>query len=171
MTCRVLTLARQPYDRWLIDPTTDTEVVEVFTANALFDAHRDDLEFGYRLVADEACGVGQPMADRTAWRICRENTWWSTFEKKRGRNDKKPGPAVHDDLCTVTDAQGRVRQELTADAPNTLWLMDITDHRTTTEGQALLLCDQGRSLAPDRGLLDRFWDDPRLAVNAPKKLS
>ena len=45
------------------------------------------------------------------------------------------------------------------------------DLLSTTEGQALLLCDQGRSLAPDRGLLDRFWDDPRLAVNAPKKLS
>ena len=88
MTCRVLTLARQPYDRWLIDPTTDTEVVEVCTANALFDAHRDDLKFGYRLVADEARDVGQTMDDRTAWRICREKTWWSACGKKRGRNDK-----------------------------------------------------------------------------------
>ena len=41
----------------------------------------------------------------------------------------KPGPAVHDDL---------VRRDFTADAPNELWLTDITEHRTA-EGK-LYLC-------------------------------
>ncbi|MEO6827457.1 MAG: hypothetical protein ABI255_12880 [Microbacteriaceae bacterium] len=82
----------------------DSEVVEAYRANALFDAYRDDSEFGYRLLADEARDVGEAMADRTAWWIASENGWWSVFGKKRGRNGKKPGPAVHDDLCTVTDA-------------------------------------------------------------------
>src|ERR1019366_5426635 len=81
----------------------------------------------------------EAMADRTAGRICRDNAWWSAFGKKRGKNGKKPGPAVHDDLCTVTDEKGRVRHEFTADAPNKLWLTDITEHRTTTEGK-LYLC-------------------------------
>lgn len=27
---------------------------------------------------------------------------------------RQPGPAVHDDLCTVTDENGRVRHEFTA---------------------------------------------------------
>ena len=138
VTCRVLKLARQPYYRWLADPITASEVVEAYRANALFDAHRDDPEFGHRLLADEARDAGESMADRTAWRITAANGWWSAFGKKRGKNGKKPGPAVHDDLCTVTDEKGRVRHEFTADAPNQLWLTDITEHKTS-EGK-LYLC-------------------------------
>jgi len=134
-----LKLSRQPYYRWLADPVTPSEVMEAYRADALFDAHRDDPEFGHRLLADEARDAGEPMADRTAWRIASANGWWSAFGKKRGRNGKKPGPAVHDDLCTVTDANGRTRHEFTADGPNQLWLTDITEHRTTTEGK-LYLC-------------------------------
>src|SRR5699024_2762536 len=54
VTCRVLKIARQPYYRWLADPFTPSEVVEAYRANALFDAHQDDPEFGYRFLADEA---------------------------------------------------------------------------------------------------------------------
>jgi transposase InsO family protein len=138
VTCRVLKLSRQPYYRWLAAPITESEVVEAYRANALFDAHRDDPEFGHRLLADEARDAGQPMADRTAWRIASDNGWWSAFGKKRGTNGKKPGPAVHDDLCTVTDENGRVRHEFTAEGPNQLWLTDITEHKTA-EGK-LYLC-------------------------------
>ncbi|REJ07111.1 IS3 family transposase, partial [Microbacterium bovistercoris] len=138
VTCRVLKLSRQPYYRWLKSPVTDAELVEAYRANALFDAHRDDPEFGHRLLADEARDAGEPMADRTAWKIASVNGWWSVFGKKRGRNGKKPGPPVHDDLCAVTDEDGRVRHEFTADGPNRLWLTDITEHRTG-EGK-LYLC-------------------------------
>src|SRR5699024_755401 len=102
VTCRVLKLSRQPYYRWLQDPVTGAELVEAYRANALFDAHRHDPEFGHRLLADEAGEAGEPMADRTAWRITSVNGWWSVFGKKRGKNGKKPGPPVHDDLCAVT---------------------------------------------------------------------
>ncbi|GEC77121.1 integrase [Microbacterium maritypicum] len=138
VTCRVLKLSRQPYYRWLANPVTDSEIVEAYRANALFDAHRDDPEFGHRLLADEARHAGESMADRTAWRITSDNGWWSVFGKKRGRTGKKPGPAVHDDLCTVTDENGRMRHEFTADGPNQLWLTDITEHKTA-EGK-LYLC-------------------------------
>ena len=73
VTCRVLKLARQPYYRWLADPVTDAELAEAYRANALFDAHRDDPEFGYRFLVAEAGDAGQPMAERTAWRICSNN--------------------------------------------------------------------------------------------------
>jgi len=98
VTCRVLKLARQPYYRWLANPIATAELDQAYRANALFDAHRDDPEFGYRYLLDEAVDAGQPMTARTAWRICSENRWWSAFGKKRGRNGKKPGPPIHDDL-------------------------------------------------------------------------
>ncbi|SMD18387.1 Transposase InsO and inactivated derivatives [Lentzea albidocapillata] len=129
VACRVLNIARQPYYRWRARPVTETELERAHRANTLFDAHRDDPESGYRFLADEARDAGVSMADRTAWRICSSMGWWSAFGKKRGRNGKKAGPPVHDDL---------VRRDFTATVPNRLWLADITEHRTT-EGK-LYLC-------------------------------
>ncbi|MGV9194616.1 IS3 family transposase [Microbacterium sp. MC2] len=138
VTCRVLKLSRQPYYRWLADPITDSEVVEAYRANALFDAHRDDPEFGHRLLADEARDEGEPMADRTAWRMASSNGWFSAFGKPKRGKGRKPGPPVHDDLCAIVDEHGRVRHVFAADGPNELWLTDITEHRTA-EGK-LYLC-------------------------------
>ena len=52
VTCRVLNIARQPYYRWLKAPITDGELDDAYLANAIFDAHQDDPEFGYRFLAD-----------------------------------------------------------------------------------------------------------------------
>lgn len=128
VTCRVLKLARQPYYRWLANPITTAEIIEAYRSNALFDAHQDDPEFGYRYLVEEARDAGEPMAERTAWRICSQNRLWSVFGKKRGKNGKV-GPPVHDDL---------VERDFTADTPNQLWLSDITEH-CTGEGK-LYLC-------------------------------
>jgi putative transposase len=54
---------------------TDAELKEAYRANALFDAHREEPEFGYRFLADEARDAGESMSDRTARRICSENRW------------------------------------------------------------------------------------------------
>lgn len=129
VTCRVLKLARQPYYRWLATPITTREVDQAYLANALLDAHRDDPEFGYRLLGDEVREAGQVGCDRTMWRLCAENGWWSVFGKPRSANGKKPGPPAHED---------RVRRDFTATAANRLWLTDITEHRTD-EGK-LYLC-------------------------------
>ncbi|KIK82461.1 integrase [Micrococcus luteus] len=152
VTCRVLKLARQPYYRWLATPVTDAELAEAYLANALFDSHRDDPEFGYRYLADEARNAGHAACDRTMWRVCSANGWWSAF----GKNGKKPGPPVHDDL---------VKRDFTADAPNELWLADITEHRT---GQGkLYLCavkDVYSNWIVGYSISDRMKS--RLAVNA-----
>ena len=68
VTCRVLKIARQPYYRWLANPVTTADLVAAYRANALFDAHRDDPEFGYRFLVDEARDAGQVMTatDRVA---------------------------------------------------------------------------------------------------------
>ncbi len=156
VTCRVLKLARQPYYRWLATPVTDAELAEAYLANALFDAHRDDPEFGYRYLADEARDAGHAACDRTMWRVCSANGWWSAFGKKRGKNGKKPGPPVHDDL---------VKRDFTADAPNELWLADITEHRT---GQGKLYLCAVKDVYSNRivgySISDRMKS--RLAVNA-----
>jgi transposase InsO family protein len=129
VTCRVLNLARQPYYRWLAHPITDAELDQAYLANAIFDAHRDDPEFGYRFLADEVRDVGHQACERTVWRICSEMGWWSRFGKPKRSKGAKPGTPAHDDL---------VRRVFTAAEPNQLWLTDITEH-PTGEGK-LYLC-------------------------------
>lgn len=129
VSLRVLKLSRQPYYRWLKQQVTPSELVEAHRANALFDAHRDDPEFGSRFLAAEARTAGEAMCERTAWKICRDNQWWAVFGKKRGKNGKRPGPPVHDDL---------VGRDFTADDVNEVWLTDITEH-WADEGK-LCLC-------------------------------
>lgn len=138
VTCRVLNIARQPYYRWLARPVTDADLAETYRSDALLDAHRDDPEFGYRFLADEARAAGQAMTERTAWKICSGMGWWSAFSRKprRGKGGR-PGPPVHDDL---------VKRDFTADGPNRLWLADITEHRTG-EGK-LYLCARSRTCGP-----------------------
>ncbi len=129
VSLRVLKLSRQPYYRWRHQQVTQAELTEAYRANALLDAHLNDPEYGYRFLAGEAAEAGEQMCERTAWRICRDNQWWSVFGKKRGKNGKRPGPPVHDDL---------VKRDFTADDANELWLTDITEH-WTDEGK-LYLC-------------------------------
>jgi putative transposase len=129
VSCRVLGLARQPYYRWLNEPVTAGQLAEAWLANAIFDAHCDDPEFGYRFLADEVRQGDHPeVSDRVVWRLCRDNQWWSRFGKPKQRTGAKPGTASHDDL---------VRRDFTAEAPNQLWLADITEHRTD-EGKLYL---------------------------------
>jgi transposase InsO family protein len=129
VTCRVLKISRQPYYRWLACPVSDAELQAAYVANAIFDAHQDDPEFGYRFLADEVRAAGHEVCDRTVWRHCAANGWWSSFGKPRARRKTKARTPAHDDL---------VRRSFTADAPNRLWLADITEH-PTGEGK-LYLC-------------------------------
>jgi putative transposase len=69
VTCRVLKLCRAQYYRWLQRPVTDGQLDEAWLANAIFDAHRDDPEFGYRFLADEVRLAGHDVSDRVVWRI------------------------------------------------------------------------------------------------------
>ncbi len=131
VSCRVLGLARAPFYRWLHSPFTDAQLDEAWLANAIFDAHRDDPEFGYRFLADEIrrdpdhAGV----SDRVVWRICRDHQWWSRFGKPKRGKGSRPGTPSHDDL---------VKRDFTAERPNELWLSDITEH-WTREGK-LYIC-------------------------------
>jgi transposase InsO family protein len=138
VTCRVLKLCRPQYYRWLNCPVSDAELDEAYVANAIFDAHRDDPEFGYRFLADEVRAAGFEVSDRVVWRICRDNRWWSVFGKPKARKASKPGTPAHDDL---------VCRNFTADAPNTVWVVDLTEHRT---GEGKLYCCAIKDLFSNR---------------------
>ena len=121
VTCRVLKLCRQQYYRWVDEPITDGQLDEAWLSNVIFDAHRDDPEFGYRFLADEVRLADHDVSDRVVWRICRDHQWWSRFGKPKRYKGARPGVASHDDL---------VRRNFTADAPNVVWVADLTEHWT-----------------------------------------
>ena len=117
------------YYRRLLEPVGPAGRLRGERIAALRQAHEDDAEFGYRVLADEARQAGFPMADRTAWRLCQQSGIMSAIVKTRKKRGKKPGPPVCDDL---------VKRNFTAASPDLLWLVDITEH-WTKEGK-LYLC-------------------------------
>lgn len=121
VTCRVLKIARQPYYRFLENVVSDAEWDEALLANILFDAHRDGPECGYRFLTDEVNVAGFEVCERTVWKICSSNGWWSVFGKKKDRKTSKATTPAQDDL---------VRRDFTAAVPNRLWAADITEHPT-----------------------------------------
>jgi transposase InsO family protein len=130
VSLETLGLSPSPYYRWLEQPVTESELVEAYLANAIFDAHHDDPEFGYRFLTDEIRAAGLSAAERTVWRICSDNGWWCVFGKPKSRKRAKVAAPAHDDL---------VRRDFTAPGPNRVWLTDITEHRTISDGK-LYLC-------------------------------
>lgn len=156
VSCGVLKLARQPYYRWRTNPVMDSEWVQAHRINALVDAHRDDPAFGYRFLAGEARKAGWQMSRRTAWVLCSSSGIVSSAQRRRRGKGKKPGPPVFDDL---------VRRAFTADAPNRLWLTDITEHPT---GEGKVYCCAVKDVYSNRivgySISDRMTS--RLAVDA-----
>jgi transposase InsO family protein len=156
VTCRVLKIARQPYYRWLSEPVTELEWTQAHRMNALIDAHRDDPEFGYRFLADEASIAGWAMAARTAWSLSSQAGLVSATQRRRRGKGTKPGPPVFDDF---------VQRVFRAEAPNQVWLTDITEH-ATKEGK-LYLCavkDLFSNRIVGYSISDRM--QAQLAVNA-----
>jgi putative transposase len=126
LICGVLGHSRQAYYAWLAAPVSRRDLDDAYLTNALFDAHSDDPEFGYRFLADELERVGHLVGERRVWRLCSEQKLWSaTVRKGRRTSGKTPGPAVHDD---------HVQRDFTAQRPDQVWVTDITEH-PTAEGK------------------------------------
>ncbi|CCH89228.1 Integrase catalytic region [Modestobacter italicus] len=128
VTCRVLGFSKQAFYKWQANPVSQRDWDDAHLINAAIDIHHDDPEFGYRFIADELAGQGLRASRNRVNRLCSSQRLWSVHSRKRGLN-RKPGPPVHDDL---------VLRDFTAEAPNELWLTDITEH-PTAEGK-LYLC-------------------------------
>jgi putative transposase len=128
VTCRVLGFSKQAFYKWQAAPVSQRDWDDAHLINAAIDIHHDDPEFGYRFIADELADQGVRASRNRVNRLCSSQRLWSVHSRKRGPN-RKPGPPVHDDL---------VLRDFTAEAPNQLWLTDITEH-PTAEGK-LYLC-------------------------------
>ncbi|GAB2968823.1 transposase [Amycolatopsis acidiphila] len=128
VTCRVLGFSTQAYYAWKAAPVTRRDLDNAYLINAAYDIHRDDPAFGQRFIADELPARGITARVNRVARLCAQQKIWSVFAKKKGLS-RRAGPPVHDDP---------VRKVFTADAPDRLWLTDITEH-PTAEGK-LYLC-------------------------------
>jgi transposase InsO family protein len=127
-TCRVLGFSTQAFYKWQAAPVSQRDWDDAHLINAAIDIHHDDPEFGYRFITDELADQGVRASRNRVNRLCSSQRLWSVHSRKRGLH-RKPGLSVHDDL---------VLREFTAQAPNQLWLTDITEH-PTAEGK-LYLC-------------------------------
>jgi putative transposase len=128
VTCRVLGFSRQAFYAWRADPVCQRGWEEAHLINAALGIHADDPGFGYRFIADELPAHGITAGENRVARLCSQQRIWSVFSKKRGLA-RKAGPPVHDDL---------VARQFTTDAPDRVWLTDITEH-PTAQGK-LYLC-------------------------------
>ncbi|SNC62442.1 Transposase InsO and inactivated derivatives [Kytococcus aerolatus] len=128
VACRVLKFSPQAFYAWCAHPVSDRDLVDAYAMNAAYEIHAEDPGLGYRFIADELADAGHALSERRVWKICHQGQIVSAHSRTRGRR-KKPGPPVHDDL---------VQRDFTAEAPNRLWLTDITEH-PTAEGK-LYLC-------------------------------
>lgn len=157
LACGVLGFSTQAYYAWLKRPCSDRDLQDAYAINALIDAHRNDPAFGYRFLADELTRAGIDAGERRVWRLCSQQRLWSiTVRKGRKQTGKGPGPAVHDD---------HLKRDFTADAPNSKWVTDITEH-PTAEGK--VYCCAIKDLFSNRivgyAIADRMTAD--LAVTA-----
>ena len=123
VTCRVLGFSRQAFYAWDANPVSDRDWDDAHLVNAIRDVHGDDPEFGYRFIADELAADPSVVdaSENRVWRLCRRERDRLGHHQAEGGPGKNPGPAVHDD---------HVQRQFTAAAPNLLWLVDITEHRT-----------------------------------------
>lgn len=96
------------------------------------------------------------MSRRTAWKLCSQAGILSSAQRRRRGKGKKAGPPVFDD---------HVQRVFRADAPNRLWLTDITEH-WTSEGK--LYCCAIKDVCSNRivgySISDRMT--AKLAVDA-----
>lgn len=137
VACRVLGLSTQGYYKWLRSPVSQRDWDDAHVIDQLREIHQDDPTLGYRFLADELADAGVVASENRVWRLCSIAGMFASHARRKSKAGK-PGPPVHDDLLAVIDDNGKVRHDFTADAPNQVWLTDISEH-PTREGK-LYLC-------------------------------
>lgn len=117
---RVLGFSKQAYYKWLRKPVSDRDAYDLELLKVIREIHEDDPEFGYRFITDELRARGYIVGEGRVNKICsRAGIHSCVHNRKRSLN--RSAPASVDDL---------IRRKFKTDAPNQVWLTDITEHPT-----------------------------------------
>lgn len=126
--CRVLEVSTSGYYEWQNRPPSARDVDDAYLLDQIFDIHAASRgTYGVRRVqAELRLGRGIRCGTKRVERLMRAGQL-AGVHRRRFRRCNTPA-AVHDDL---------VQRRFTADAPDRLWVTDITQHRT---GQGWVYC-------------------------------
>ncbi len=128
VACRVLRVSSSGYYEWRERPPSRRAVADEALTAQIREIHACSRgTYGVpRVHAELRLGCGVRCGRKRIARLMRSANLCGIYRRKRWRSC--PAPPVHDDL---------VRRRFVADAPNRLWLTDITEH-PTCEGKVYL---------------------------------
>jgi putative transposase len=128
VACRVLGVSRSGYYDWLGRPPSARQEANTLLLKHITDVHDESRgTYGWpRIHAELTLGLGLPVNHKRVRRLMRE-AGLQGLCRRRGRSGPAR-PATEDDL---------VNRRFTVEAPDRLWLTDITEHPT---GEGRLYC-------------------------------
>ena len=128
VTCRVLCVSTSGYYDWRERPASARAAADTALTAQIQAIHTMSRgSYGVpRVHAELRLGCGVRCGRKRVARLMRSVSLQGIYVRRRRRGC--PAPPVHDDL---------VRRHFVADAPNRLWLTDITEH-PTREGKVYL---------------------------------
>jgi transposase InsO family protein len=121
VACRVLRVSSSGYYEWRDRAPSARAVADTALSAQIVEIHALSRgTYGVpRVHAELRLGRGVRCGRKRVARLMRSARLHGTFRRRAHRG--RPAPAVHDDL---------VRRRFVADAPDRLWLTDITEHPT-----------------------------------------
>ncbi len=121
VACRVLAVSTSGYYEWRGRPPSPRAVADETLTEQIVEIHAMSREtYGApRVHAELRLGLGVRCGRKRVARLMRIAGLHGIYWRRPKRT--RPAPAVHDDL---------VLRRFVADAPNRLWLTDITEHPT-----------------------------------------
>ena len=125
VACRVLGVSRSGYYDWLGRPPSLREEENTLLGKLIEKIHDESrTTYGWpRVHAELVLGLGMPVNHKRVARLMREAGIQGLYRRRTRRGST--GPATEDDL---------VHRQFAVDAPDRLWLTDITEH-PTAEGK------------------------------------
>jgi putative transposase len=128
VTCRVLRVSTSGYYEWRGRAPSPRAVADHALSAQIIQIHHESRgSYGVpRVHAELRLGCGVRCGRKRVARLMRAAHLQGIYRRRSKR--RCPAPPVHDDL---------VRRRFVADAPNRLWLTDITEH-PTREGKVYL---------------------------------
>jgi putative transposase len=121
VACRMLRVSTSGYYEWRGRPPSARSVANAALTAQIIEIHTMSREsYGApRMLKELRLGRGIRCGRHRVARLMRAAQIHGIYRRRGER--RRPGPAVHEDL---------VRRRFVADAPNRLWLTDITEHPT-----------------------------------------